>query len=134
LPFPVDSSAVKLVPVVIVLVLGLAACGKSGDSFYSLGKSRSCLEKKHVRLGGTLDFVATTATGGALRAHLGSNVVTVVFGDTVADADNIDQAYRRFRSKNVGIDDVLRQQGNAVMLWHAHPSDADISRISACLK
>jgi hypothetical protein len=134
LPFPVDSSAVKLVPVVIVLVLGLAACGKSGDSVYSLGKSRSCLEKKHVRLGGTLDFVATTATGGALRAHLGSNVVTVVFGDTVADADNIDQAYRSFRSRNVGINDVLREDQNAVLLWHAHPSDADVATITSCLK
>ena len=52
----------------------------------------------------------------------------------LADADNIDQAYRRFHAKNVGIDDVLREQGNAVMLWHAHPADADLARITGCLK
>jgi hypothetical protein len=34
----------------------------------------------------------------------------------------------------VGIDDVLRQQQNAVMLWHEHPSDADLSEITGCLK
>jgi hypothetical protein len=51
----------------------------------------------------------------------------------VVDADNIDQAYRRFHAKNVGIDDVLRTQGNAVMLWHQHPTDADISTVTGCL-
>jgi len=60
--------------------------------------------------------------------------VTVSFGQTLGDADNIDQAYRQFHSKNVGIDDVLRTQGNAVMLWHEHPSDDDLSLVQDCLK
>ena len=60
--------------------------------------------------------------------------MTVVFGETLQDADNINQAYHRFRSRNVGIEDVLRQQGNAVMLWHAHPTDADAARLTDCLK
>ena len=60
--------------------------------------------------------------------------VTVSFGQTVADANNLDQAYRRFRAENVGIDDVLRQQGNAVMLWHVHPQDLDLSTVANCLK
>jgi hypothetical protein len=123
-------------PVVLALalVLALAACGGSGDSLYSLQKTRQCLAGNHVALGGTLDFVATTATGGALRARLPPNFVTVAFGATTADADNIDQAYRSFHARNVGIDDVLRQQGNAVMLWHEHPSDVDLARITECLK
>jgi hypothetical protein len=29
---------------------------------------------------------------------------------------------------------VLRQDRNAVMLWHEHPSDADLATISGCLK
>lgn len=124
----------KLAPLLVLLALLAASCGKTGGALYSVEKTRACLAKDNVRLGGPLDFVATTATGGALKATLGSNGVTVVFGDTVADADNIDEAYRRFRSKNVGIDDVLREQGNAVMLWHEHPSGADIARITACLK
>jgi hypothetical protein len=113
----------------------LAACGGSGGSgLYSLEKTRTCLSAKHIALGGTLDFVATTATGGALRAHLPPNFVTITFGATAADADNIDQAYRSFRAENVGINDVLRQDRNAVMLWHEHPSDADLATISGCLK
>jgi hypothetical protein len=50
------------------------------------------------------------------------------------DADNIDQAYRRFKASNVGIDDVLRRQENALMLWHVHPQDNDLSIITGCLK
>jgi len=112
----------------------VASCGSQGTKLASQDKTRACLTAHGVRLGGALDFVATTATGGALKAHLADNDATVVFGATVADADNINQAYHRFHSRNVGIDDVLRQQGNVVMLWHQHPSDADLSRITSCLK
>jgi hypothetical protein len=125
---------VRLLPILVLVALLAASCGKGSESLASLDKTRTCLHKEGVLTGGPLDFVATTATGGALQAHRGANFVTIAFGETVADADNIDQAYRRFRSKNVGIDDVLRQQANVVMLWHAHPSDADVSAITGCLK
>jgi hypothetical protein len=115
-------------------VLLVAACGSGGSRLYSPPKTQACLSAKHVRIGGPLDFVATTATGGALKAHLRSNFVTIVFGATTTDADNIDQAYRRFHAKNVGIDDVLREDHNAVLLWHEHPADADLAAITGCLK
>ena len=119
----------------LVLVFLLTGCGGSGgSSLYTLRKTQACLTSKHIALGGTLDFVATTATGGALRAHLPPNFVTITFGATTADADNIDQAYRSFHASNVGIDDVLREDRNAVLLWHEHPSDADLATITACLK
>jgi hypothetical protein len=123
----------------LVAVLGLAAllgasCGDGGGKLFSVGKTRSCLAAQGTRLGGQLDFVATTATGGALKAHLGRNFVTIAFGETRADADAINQAYHRFRSKNVGIEDVLRQDANAVMLWHEHPSNEDLAQITSCLK
>jgi hypothetical protein len=96
--------------------------------------TRSCLSKAGVRFRGQLDFVATTATGGALKAHLPHNQVTIVFGKTEADANNINDAYRRFHARNVGINDVLQQRGNAVLLWRFHPSDADLARVTRCLK
>lgn len=119
-----------------MLALLAAGCGKpSSNQTYSLQKTRQCLSAAGVRLGGHLDFVATTATGGATKAHLhGGNSVTVVFGRTSEDAGNIADAYDRFHGANVGISDVLRQQGNAVMLWHAHPSDKDLATITNCLK
>jgi hypothetical protein len=125
---------VKLVLILVAVAALAASCGKSqGTTLYSAAKTRACLTSDNVRIGGELDFVATTATGGAFKARLPKNSVTVVFGESVTDADNIDQAYRRFHAKNVGIDDVLRQQSNAVMLWHAHPLDAEIARITDCL-
>jgi hypothetical protein len=125
---------VKPLVCLVAVVALVAACGGGGTKLASRDQTRACLVEHRVRLGGALDFVATTATGGALKAHLADNDVTVVFGATLADADNINQAYHRFHSQNVGIDDVLRQQANVVMLWHQHPSDADLARITACLK
>jgi hypothetical protein len=95
-----------------------------------------CLRAQHLRIAPppASDFVATTAEGGAFAAKLRHNHVTITFGVTVAQANNIDQAYRHFRATNVGIDDVLRQQGNAVMLWHQHPVDADLNLVQGCLK
>jgi hypothetical protein len=125
---------VKLVVLLVMAALLAVSCGKDGGKTYSVAQTRACLEDQRVRLGGQLDFVATTATGGALKANLGRNFVTIVFGETAADADNINQAYHRFSSSNVGVDDVLRQQDNAVMLWHEHPSDQDLALITSCLK
>jgi len=125
---------VKLVLLLCLVAVVAASCGNPADKRYTAQKTKACLTSAGVKLGGPLDFVATTSTGGAFRAHLGQNFVTMVFGQTLVDADNINEAYHRFRSKNVGIDDVLRQQQNAVMLWHEHPSDADLSTITGCLK
>jgi len=111
-----------------------ASCGRPSQHLASPAKTRDCLAKAGVSFGGQLDFVATTATGGALKAHLRHNDVTIVFGETVADADNINDAYHRFHAQNIGINDVLHQQGNVVMLWRLHPSDADLARVTGCLK
>ncbi len=112
----------------------LAGCGSSSQRIYSLPKTTDCLKTQPVRLGGPLDFVASTATGGAVKIHTNDNFLTLVFGKTVADADNIAAAYRRFAAKNVGVDDVLHQDQNSVMLWHTHWSQPDLDLISGCLK
>jgi hypothetical protein len=57
-----------------------------------------------------------------------------VFGATVRDANNINDAYHKFSGKNVGLDDVLSQQANAVMLWHVNPQAADVTVVTSCLK
>jgi hypothetical protein len=124
----------RAAPILLLLVVALAACG-GGAKTYTDSKTRSCL----VAHGATIvtakdDIVAETATGGAFRARLPGNVVTVVFGATVADADNINDAYHRFKGKNVGIDDVLKQQANALMLFRVHPQDVDLSFVTECLK
>ena len=117
-----------------VLAAILAGCGSSSQRIYTLPKSTACLKTKPVRLGGSLDFVASTATGGAVKIHTNDNFLTLVFGKTVADADNIAAAYHRFAASNVGVDDVLHQDQNAVMLWHTHWSQPDLDLVSGCLK
>ena len=79
----------------LLLIVGvLSACGASGQ-IYAAAKTRSCLAAHGARIGpASDDLVASTATGGAFRAYLVGNFVTVVFGATVADAKNVDDAYR----------------------------------------
>jgi len=115
-----------------VLPVLLAGCG--GSHLYTLDKTQRCLRAKHVRLGSPTDFVASSATGGATRVILVGNRATIVFGATQSDADGIADEYRRVAAANVGIDDVLAEVKNAVLLWHAHPSDAQLALITGCLK
>jgi hypothetical protein len=120
--------------VIVLACLVAAGCGGGSDKLYTLAKTRQCLLKqKGVKLGGRLDFVASTATGGATRVRFHDNAATVVFGATVDDANNINDAYHRFRAKNVGIEDIIRQDQNAVLLFRRHPSDGDVNTIQGCL-
>jgi hypothetical protein len=126
---------VKRACLVLALALLVAGCGGSNEpSTFTAQKTRLCLKKDHsLKLNHKLDFVASTATGGALHVLMRKNAVTVVFGETEGDANNINQAYHRFVSRNVGIEDILRQDKNAVLLFKNHPSDADLATIEDCL-
>jgi hypothetical protein len=123
-----------LVGVAVAIVFVAAGCG--GQTTYTRAATKNCLTQRSVQIGGPLDFVAGTATGGAFVAQLGDNHVTVAFGQTLADGEQIELAYQRFAFKNVraGLADVLRRYNNAVTLWHEHPSDTDLSLIVGCLR
>ncbi len=115
-----------------VLVL-LAGCG--GSKPYSLAKTRACLAKESgLRVSSKVDFVASTALGGAVTVKLPHNQVTIAFGLDRDEADRLATAYRRFRGHNIGIEDVLRPERNAVLLWRGHPADDDSAEIHKCLK
>jgi hypothetical protein len=126
----------RLLPLLAV-ALWLSACGSGGPATYTKAATAACLDKQGVGakpVPQSVDFVAWSAEGGSFRATLSDNFVTVSFGPTVEKANGIADAYRRFAASNVGVSDVLRQQGNAVMLWHMHPSDTDLSVVTGCLK
>lgn len=125
--------------IVIALTFPLlaAACGPPGPKKYNEAKTRACVIAQHLKVSAppATDFIANTALGGSFRAKFRDrNWVTVSFGDTVDNAKQLDVAYREVAAKNVGIEDVLRSDGNAVMLWHEHPSDADLALLQGCLK
>lgn len=126
----------RLLPLLAVAVW-LSACGSSTPTTYTKAATAACLAGRGVRtkpVPQSVDFVAWSAEGGSFRAHLSDNFVTVSFGPTIDKANGIADAYRRFAASNVGVSDVLREQGNAVMLWHLHPSDTDLSLVAGCLK
>jgi hypothetical protein len=124
---------VKGLPVFLLVAGLLTGCGSSG-TLYTAAKTKTCLAAHGATIKETTgDIVASTATGGAFRAAIAGNSITFAFGSTVADAEGIDAGYRRFAGKNVGIDQVLFQQRNAVMLWHLQPTGNEAG-ITACLK
>jgi hypothetical protein len=127
------THAVVGASVVLLLAALLTGCGSSGK-LYTAAKTKSCLVAHGATIkAATGDIIASTATGGAFRATVVGNSVTFAFGTTVTDADGIDAGYRRFAGKNVGIDQVLFEQRNAVMLWHLAPTGSQAG-ITACLK
>jgi hypothetical protein len=120
------------------LVIFIAAgCGggSSTGPVYSIAKTKKCLQTLGIHnfphIGD--DFVASTASNGALRARLPDNAVTILFGQSADEANNLADAYRRFRAKNVGIEDVLRVKNNAVLLWQLHPPAQEESNVSDCV-
>lgn len=120
----------------LLALVAVLAAGCGGKTTYSLAKTRACLQSRGAQVGGKLDFVASTATGGAFAAKLGDNDVKLVFGQSENDAQQIVAAYERFAFPNVksGLPDVLRRYSNVVTLWHEHPQDADLSLVVGCLR
>jgi hypothetical protein len=130
---------VKTFVLIALLALLAAGCGggSTSSTVYTLAATKQCLETTlgihdFPPLGD--DFVASTASSGALRVRLADNAVTLLFGANVNEASNLADAYRRFHAQNVGIEDILRTDNNAVMLWQLHPSAEDESHIHDCLK
>lgn len=126
---------------VALVAFAVAGCGggASGSSLYTRAATKQCLQTKggihNFASVSPDDFVASTASNGAVRVTLpDSNAVTMLFGQSAVEASNLGDAYRRFRAKNVGIEDVLRTESNVVLLWQLHPSSDDEKTIQNCFK
>jgi hypothetical protein len=126
----------RQVALLSLVLIGFAVAGCGGSTSYTLADTRECLESRGAHIGGELDFVATTATGGAFVAAFGDNSVKLVFGETEDDAEKLELAYDHFAFANVkpGLADVLRRYKNAVTLWAAHPQDSDLALVTGCLR
>jgi hypothetical protein len=120
----------------VAVLLVAAGCGSSRKT-YTAAATRTCLTKDGATIGGSLDFVASTALGGAFIVHLpDDNWATVAFGSGDADAIQLQLAYERFAFPNVkqNISDVLKRYNNAVTLWHEHPASGDLALVANCLE
>jgi len=123
---------------VVALATLLASAGCGGQTTYTVAPTKRCLTERGAQLTTPQgqDIVAQTATGGAFVTQLGDNFVTIAFGQTLKDGQQIEFAYQRFAYQNVrsGLNDVLKRYNNAVTLWHQHPSDSDLALIVGCLR
>jgi hypothetical protein len=127
----------RLVPGLAALLAVVLAAGCGGSKKPATpAETAACLHEQGVkttpRLGA--DFIASAAPEGALRADLGQNEVTISFAEDDAGAEQIANAYRRFRGQNIGIESVLRVNRNVVLLWKETPSPGDEGVAEACLK
>lgn len=129
-------AAAGLAGAVAVAVL-VAGCGGGGTKAFTAEKTKACLEKQGVAIvpvDEANDFVATSALAGSLGAKLALNRVTISFGRDTAEGVVIAQAYAKYGSANVAIDQVLSRHGNAVLLWAGAPTVQDSKVVVGCLK
>ncbi|MEX2211512.1 MAG: hypothetical protein WD689_07085 [Gaiellaceae bacterium] len=118
-----------------VLAGGCGGSEPAEPDRYVLAPTRDCL----VELGRDVDtkrvdFVATTASGGAMRVTLDENFLVAAFGADPAEAERLELAYRQFAGKSIPIDDVLQRQKNVVLVWNAPPSAEHRDAVLGCLK
>ena len=125
-------------PLLLVLLVALAGCSRGGavDEPYALDPTRECLVDADLRVAGPppSDFVASTASGGALRVRFADIRVTLTFGADDAEAARTEQAYRRFAPRRLPIDDVLKRDRNVVELWEFAPTIDHQDTVNRCLK
>ncbi len=116
----------------------LLAGGCGGDSepeTYRLPSTRACLQEAGFAVTTReLDFVASTAARGAVRAELPDNEVTISLGDSEEEATRTARAYRSFAGSKIPIEHVLFQHQNAVLVWAVPPSESDLAQVVACLR
>jgi hypothetical protein len=94
----------------------------------------SCLDKAGftVTTDG-LDFVAGNALGGALKAPMQGNVVTISDGVTPAGAIGVVHGYERL-SSNLDLPKLLRRDGRFALLWGTAPTGSETRTVESCLR
>jgi hypothetical protein len=126
---------ISLPSLAISLAFLLAGCGGDDSGLYALEPTRSCLADAELRpTQKNLDFVASTALGGALRVRFDENLLSLTFGESLGEAERIERAYRRFAPRRFPIQDVLRREGNVVMLWGVSPTIDQLETVMRCLR
>ena len=122
-----------------VFAAALAGCGNPVHSHYSVSAMAPCLRTLgyHVNTDADrLGVIEAAAPEGALRASEPGNNVTIDFAEDTAGTAAIKRAYHRFGPKvrRRHIEDVLRSQHNAVLVWEITPPPSEESRVLGCLK
>jgi hypothetical protein len=123
----------------LALAVLAAGCGSAEPAAYKAEGSAKCLRGQGYRVTtapGKVGVVAAAAPNGGLRAFEPGNTLTIAFGTSSDDALGISRAFRRFAPRKLRphIDDVMRTQKNAVLLWTVTPPSEEMNKIFGCLR
>ena len=123
----------------ITAALFLAGCSSGEPSAFKAGPTATCLKGNGYRV--TTDdtkvgVIAGNAPHGGLLANEPGNALTIAFGENSDDAIQIAAAFKEFAPKKLQphINDVMRTQKNAVLLWTVTPPQDELNKVFACLK
>ena len=119
--------------------LVLAGCSSGEPSTFKAGPTATCLKENGYSVttdDAKVGVLAANAPNGGLRANEPGNALTIAFGQNSDDAIQIAGAFKRFAPKKLRphINDVMRTQKNAVLLWTVTPPQAEQDKVFACLK
>ncbi|HEU5279762.1 MAG TPA: hypothetical protein VFU26_12765 [Gaiellaceae bacterium] len=124
---------------IAILALLAAGCSSGEPSAYTADPTAKCLRKQGYRVttnDAQVGVVAANAPHGGLRANEPGNALTIAFAQDSDDAIMTAGAFKRFAPKKLRrhIDDVMRTEKNAVLLWTVTPPQEEMDKVFACLK
>ena len=124
----------------VVAVLAMAACGGGGSKPYTAKGTAACLRTKAFKDVTTnpvqVGFIASFAENGGIRATSATgNVVTIAFAADEDATASTRQAFRRHAppAYRRHLNDVMRSQGNAVLVWTVTPDPGQLADAESCL-
>jgi len=130
---------VRLLACLFCLVAVFVAGCNTEPSVYKAEPTANCLRKDGYRVTtnpAKLGVVEGHADNGGLLAFHPGNAIRIAFGANSDDATGIEHGYRLFAPKRLKphIDDVMRTQKNAVLLWTVTPPRDEMDKVFGCLK
>jgi hypothetical protein len=120
--------------------LAAAGCGGGGAKPYTAKGTAPCLRTKGFTQVTTnpvaVGFIAGFAENGGIRATSATgNVLTIAFAADEESTPSTRQAFRRHAppAYRPHLNDVMRSQRNAVLVWTVTPDPAQLADAESCL-
>jgi hypothetical protein len=115
----------------------VGGCGGGGKT-YALDPTASCLRANGVIVTTDeedFDNLAQDAAEGAMEAGFSENSATIAFERSDNDAKRLRAAYAIFAGAfDTPADDILFQEGNAVIVWSKTPTEDESGQVDECLR
>jgi hypothetical protein len=132
--------ALSAVALAVVPALAATGCGGGAAKPYTATGTVPCLRTKGFTQVTTnpvaVGFIAAFAENGGVRATSASgNVLTIAFAADEASVPSTEQAFRRHAPTALRphLNDVMRSQRNAVLVWTVTPDPAQLADAESCL-